>query len=344
MNTLLLDALKCENQDRPPVWLMRQAGRFLPEYRALRAKHSLWTLFHTPELAAEVTQLPLTTLGVDAAILFSDILVIAEALGLKINFPESGGPFVDTPIRTREDIDRLVLKNVDETLSYVKQTILLLKPQLAVPLIGFCGAPFTVASYLIERKGKGDLTATKEWLYQDPVAFHSLLQKITEASIAYLRLQIASGVNAIQIFDSWAGVLSYPHFLEFSAAYMQKIIAALQDTQIPIILFCRGSSLFASELASLGAQAISFDWHQEMSALRSRVPPHVAMQGNLDPDLLKAPLPVIQKKVQSLLDSMQDCPGFIVNLGHGVLPDTPVDGARCLIETVKNSILTTRMR
>jgi uroporphyrinogen decarboxylase len=327
---IFLDALRCQNQQRPPVWLMRQAGRYMPEYRALRAKHSLWELFHQPELAAEVTLLPMQLLNVDAAILFSDILVIAEALGLSVHFPDTGGPFIEPAVQTAADVDKLQLRDISHSLDYVQKTIALVKPAIDVPLIGFCGGPFTIASYMMDKQ------QVKKWIYSDPASFHRLLDKITVATIAYLRLQIQAGVDAIQIFDSWANVLTHPQFLTFSAAYLKKIVDALRDTNIPIILFCRGSSQRPVELSAIQPAAISFDWQQKLPVLRRSVPSHIAVQGNLDPELLFAPQAIISQTVKHLLKEMQGDPGFIVNLGHGVLPETPIDNVRCLVDTVRS--------
>ena len=312
-----LKALQGLGTGRPPVWLMRQAGRYLPEYRKLRQKHSLKELFFTPELAAEITLLPIDLLGFDAAILFSDITVIALALGLKLDFNE--GPVIKG--------EKLYPLDVREVLSCVAETILLVKPRLKVPLIGFCGGPFTVASYLIEKHSGTDLPLTKKMMHQDPKAFHHLLDLITAASIDYLQMQKQAGVDAIQIFDSWAHVLSKEDFDEFCAPYLKRLP--------PSILFMRGSSFRAKELSLLNPLGISFDWQVPLPILRAQVPKKIAIQGNLDPDLLYAPLPIIEKKVKALLDSMRGDPGFIVNLGHGVKPDVPVDAVRCLVEAVK---------
>jgi uroporphyrinogen decarboxylase len=329
MNSFL-DALHCRNRARPPVWLMRQAGRYLPAYRALRSQETLWSLFHTPELAAKVTRMPLE-LGVDAAILFSDILVTAELLGKKVHFPEGSSPYVTPPVTSAEEVAALPLLQAEEVLSYVKESILELKRDLPLPLIGFCGAPFTIASYLIESGGKNELARTKEWLYRDPLSFHALLEKITKACIDHLQMQVRAGVDAVQIFDSWAGLLAAPEFEAFSLPYLQRI---QQSVTVPVILFCRGSSLFAHKLAALKPACISFDWHLEMHTLRQSILPPLCVQGNLDPHLLLAPQEMIRKKTEKLLSSMRGDPGFIVNLGHGVLPTTPVENVRCLIDTV----------
>jgi len=337
MSDLLLRALKCKNQERPPIWLMRQAGRYLPEYRALRQRHSLWEMFHVPELAAEVTLLPIKLLEFDAAILFSDILVILEALGAKLDFPEGKGPQVSPLLKEPKDIYSLPSLPVSETLDYVKKTIVNVKKELKIPLIGFCGGPFTVASYFIESSGRTDLPKTKEWLYKDPASFHHLLEIITSASIDYLKMQIEAGVQAIQIFDSWINVLSEPHLWEFSFKYLERIFKAVQAQKVPVTVFCRGASLVAEQLCCLNPNAISFDWQKPLSALRSQVPLHIAIQGNLDPHLLKAPRAIIRKEAQKLLSSMAADQGFIFNLGHGVLPDTPIEHVRELIDAVKSA-------
>lgn len=300
-----LSALRCENEGRPPVWLMRQAGRSLPQYRELRKQHSLWQLFHEPELAAQVTIQPVDILGVDAAILFSDILVIAESFGLKVHFPEGKTPFTDFS-------DNLIFQNVTENLSYVSKTIELLKKQLTVPLIGFCGGPFTVSRYM----------KTTE------------LQKLTDASIAYLEMQADSGVDAVQIFDSWAGNLSPEEFKRHSLPYLKQMIDALKKKNIPVILFCRGSCRYAKELASLGPTAISFDWEMPISTMRAIIGPNIAIQGNLDPEILKKPLELIEIETIQMLTSMQGDKGYIVNLGHGVLPDTPVEHIKYFIDLI----------
>lgn len=302
MNNLLLQALKKEKVSRPPVWLMRQAGRMLPEYRALRQQHSLWELFHTPELAARVTQMPISTLGVDAAILFSDILIVVEMLGYKITFPEKATPFVEKT-------------GVYSSPTFVSQTIRILKPTLQVPLIGFCGGPYTVAKYM-------------------NAINHETLEKITKASIEYLQMQQEAGADVIQIFDSWAGLLPREEFLDFSLRYLEPLVASVS---VPVIVFCRGSARYASDLISLNPSAISFDWEKDLADLRRSVPSHIAIQGNLDPDILKGPLPALEQAAKSLLASMKNERGYIFNLGHGVLPDTPVENAVRLVELVRQS-------
>lgn len=335
MNRIFLDALHCANRSRPPIWLMRQAGRYMPEYRALRAKYSFLQMCHEPELAATITQLPLTIFGFDAAILFSDILVVAEAFQVGLHFEEGVGPIIDRPLHHAGDVDKLSTPDAYTHLRYVYEAISLLKPALNVPLIGFCGAPFTVASYMIEGVSSRDLKKTKKWMLQDPESFHRLLDKVTTCTIDYLNMQTDAGVDAIQIFDSWAHVLGHHQFREFSLGYLRKIMQGLKNPQIPIILFCRGSSVFAPQFAELNPAAISLDWNCDISTMRSMIPQTIALQGNLDPDILYAPHALIEKEVMRMKQSMYDQPGYIFNLGHGVFPDISPDTIKFLVEIVQ---------
>lgn len=334
-NQLMLDALSCKNRSRPPVWFMRQAGRCLPQYRALREKYSLLELFHHPELIAEITLLPVKVLDVDAAILFSDILVVLEAFGIRYDFQEGVGPVLHSPLKSSHDIKALCKRDVKESLGYVEKAIHLLIPQLNVPLLGFCGAPFTIASYLIEGGSSREFKKTKQWLYEDPDSFHHLLEKITEVLVEYLKLQIHAGVSAIQIFDSWANILGYRQFKQCSLNYLKHIIDQLKESRIPIILFCRSSSLWAQELVELGPSAISLDWNSHMASIRKQVGGGVALQGNLDPAIFYGSDQFILSEARHLLQTMHKDPGFICNLGHGMLPDVSVDKIRLLVECVK---------
>lgn len=337
MNRLMLDALHCKNQGRAPIWIMRQAGRYMPEYRALRTKYSFLEMCHQPEIATQVTKLPIDAFGMDAAILFSDILVVAEALGVGLRFEEGLGPIIERPVSSQKDVDLLPDVDVQEKLSYVAEAIKLLRPQLQVPLIGFCGAPFTVASYMIEGRSSRDLKKTKQWMLREPQSFHLLLKKIATCTVAYLRMQIAAGVQAVQIFDSWAYFLGHTQFREFSLAYLKMITAEIASTKVPVILFCRGSSVFAQQLAEAAPAAISLDWQSDLLAMRSLIPPSIALQGNLDPDILYADKQTIRKEAHRLLHGMQGNPGYIFNLGHGIHPDTPVEAVKTLVECVKTS-------
>lgn len=332
MESILLQALQMKNRGRPPVWLMRQAGRYLPQFRALRERYGFLEMCHQPELAVETTLLPIRLLGFDAAILFSDILVIAEALGVGLRFEKDLGPVIERPLNQASDVDALPRIDVEEKLGYVAEAIRMLRGQLKVPLIGFCGAPFTLASYLIEGGSSRDLKKTKRWMLADPESFHQLLKLLSEATIAYLKMQINAGAQAIQIFDSWASALAHEQFREFSLKYMKDIVAAID---IPTILFCRGSSVFASQLAEAQPAAISVDWNADLSSIRRQLP-SMALQGNLDPDIMHAPRSVVEREVRRLLDSMRGDPGYIFNLGHGITPEVPVDNVKALVETVRS--------
>lgn len=335
MNRLLLDALNYQNQSRAPVWLMRQAGRYMPTYRALRSKHPFLDMVHTPELAVEVTLMPIKQLNMDAAILFCDILVLLEALGMKIHFDEGSGPQIDNPLTDAKSVANLPVPCVRESLAYVSETIRQLRPQLKVPLIGFCGAPFTLASYMIEGKSSRDLRKTKQWMLKDPESFHKLLHHLAMVTVEYLTMQIEAGAQAIQIFDSWANFLGHTQFREFSLAYLKIIVDAMRSKGVPIILFCRGSSVFASQLAELHPAGISLDWNRDLLELQHIIPKGIALQGNLDPDVLYAPQAVIKKEVLRLLRGMEKHPGYIFNLGHGILPDVPQENVKFLVDTIQ---------
>lgn len=335
VSPLLINALTGRNRSRPPIWLMRQAGRYMPEYRSMRSRHSFLDMCHHPELIVEVTQLPIRAFGMDAAILFSDILIIFETLGIPIRFEDGIGPIIDRPIRTEEDVESLKALDPKEVLGFVAEGIRLLKKELSVPLIGFCGAPFTVASYALEGKSSRDLKITKEWLFRNSNTFHRLLDKIFKRTVAYLKMQIEAGVDAIQIFDSWAHVLGYEQFQEVSQFYLKKLIDELRPLDIPIIVFCRGTAGFISQLVQLNPQAISVDWSCCLADVRKQVPSHIALQGNLDPHVLYAPTHIIKKEVRKLLDSMQNDPAYIFNLGHGILPDISPDAVKTLVECVQ---------
>jgi len=331
-----LQALQATNSGRPPIWIMRQAGRYLPEYRALRERHSFLDMCHTPELAAEVTELPLRLLGFDAAILFSDILVLWEAFGIPVHFVDGKGPLMGWKPERPEELDFLPVPDVQHTLHYVSKAIRILKNEIKVPLIGFAGAPFTLASYLIEGQSSKDLKKTKLWMVREPEKLHRLLNRLAQAVIEYLHLQIDAGVDAIQIFDSWAHVLADEQFREFSLKYMEQILEGIRARNIPVILFCRGSSVFAPLLASIRPHAISLDWQADMTAIRRQLGPKITLQGNMDPDLLYADLPVVRQETLRFLNKMKDDPAYIFNLGHGIHPDTPVDAVKTVIDQIKN--------
>ena len=321
-----LNALACQNEERPPVWIMRQAGRYLPQYQEIKKKHSLEEMFRTPELIFEITKQPLDILGVDAAILFADILHVPMSLGLDVSFPGKGGPVVTPTVTNGDDLALITPRSVYETLGFVQEGIKLIKQEIAEPLIGFCGGPFTVMTYMTGKK-------IKKWLYSDPDSALGLLQMITDQSIAYLKMQIKGGVDAIQIFDSWANLLSRTEFVSFSLPFLKQIVEAIKE--VPGIIFSRAASHFVSELVSIKPSGISFDWTYSLDEIRRRVPPTIAVQGNLDPELLYTPPAAIERETKKLLKSTEGDRGFIANLGHGVLPDIPVDHVKAFVNTVK---------
>lgn len=335
MDSLLLQALQCKNTKRPPVWLMRQAGRYMPAYRALREKYSFLEMCHQPELIADVTMLPIDAFGMDAAILFSDILMIPEALQVGLTFEEKKGPVIARPLSTAEDVKALPAFDVAESLHFVAKGIACVKERLRVPLIGFCGAPFTVASYLIEGGSSRDLRKTKKWLLNDPQSFHELLSTLTRHSIAYLKMQIQAGVAAVQVFDSWTQMLAPTQLREFSFSYLKQIVDAIQPLGVPVIVFGKGFGPNIQELAAIRPTAISVDWGSDLKSLRRSLPAGIALQGNLDPDILHAPKERLRAEVNALLDAMQGDSGYIFNLGHGIHPETSMEHVRTLVETVQ---------
>lgn len=335
MDQRLLNALHCKNDSRPPVWLMRQAGRYMSRYRELRQKYSFLEMCHQPDLVTKVTLLPIEQFGMDAAILFSDILVIPEAMGLGLRFEEQAGPIFERPITTEHDIENLPMSETS-LLNFVFEGIKQLKTQLKVPLIGFCGAPFTVASYMIEGKTSRDFKKTKKWMLTNPKQFHALLEKVTDWSIDYLNQQIEAGVDAIQVFDSWANTLAHRQFREYSLHYLNKILKGIHKS-VPSIVFCRGSSVFAPQLAEINPSAIGLDWNCQIHEMRNRIAGKVALQGNLDPSILYAPSSTLKKEVKGILESMKGDQGFIFNLGHGIFPDVSESAIQTLVECVKES-------
>lgn len=336
MNTLFLDAAWSRQTERPPVWMMRQAGRFMPEYWEIKNKYSFLEMCKTPEIAADVTMLPVDLLGIDAAILFCDILVTGEAMGGELSFTQGVGPRFANPVRTMQDVDNLDVDCLDK-LEYVADAIKVIQQRLngSIPLIGFAGAPFTVMSYLVEGASSKDFKITKLLMNNHPEVAHKLLAKIAKVTADYLNLQIAAGVNAIQIFDSWALALSWNDYEEFSHRYIKEIIANLNRKDIPVISFCKGSSVFAPMMATAQPDVISVDWNADLLNIKQILPSGIAVQGNLDPFVLYAEKSVIRKKIIELFERMRGENGFIFNLGHGIMPDIPFDNVKYAIEVVK---------
>jgi len=317
---------------------MRQAGRYLPEYRAVRGKVDFLTLCKTPELAAQVTLQPVDILGVDAAIIFSDILLLPEAFGMDLQVEESkGGPRFSPPIRTESEIDSLSVPDPNIKLSFVMKAIELTKKELRgrVPLIGFSGSPWTLAAYMVEGRGSKDFRHPKQLIYDEPAVAHKLLAKLADALVPFLEAQLAAGADALQIFDTWGGILSPDNYREFSLDYLSKVVSNVQRNGVPIIVFSKGANECLEEISKIGADVVSLDWTVDIGEARKSIGGQVALQGNLDPSALYASPERIRHEVKMILRKYGKGPGHIFNLGHGILSDTPVDHARALVDLVK---------
>ena len=332
----LLQAARRQPLDRPPVWIMRQAGRYMPEFRAVRAKYDFLTVCRTPELAAEVTMQPIGPIGVDAAIIFSDILIPLTPMGLEVRFDDKG-PHIDNPVRSVADVDRLIVPAAEETCGFLGDALKLVKKELdgKLPLIGFAGAPWTLGAYMIEGKGSKNYSHIKSFMYNEPEAFHRMMDKMADTLIDYLRYQVASGADILQIFESWGGVLSPDDFRTYALPYTKKIIAAIKDTGVPIVHYMNGCGHVLEELADIGADVLGVDWRVDLGEAFDRVGHKVAIQGNMDPCKLYAPIPVIEAEVRRLHAQVAGRPGHIFNLGHGILPDVPVAHAQAFVRAVK---------
>ncbi len=337
MNDLFLRACKRQRVSRTPVWMMRQAGRYLPEYRAIRAKNDFLTMVRTPEIAAEVTIQPVDLVGVDAAILFSDILVIPDAMGMNLVMEEAKGPRFPMPLRTRDDIEKLVVPDPSKQLKYVMQAIETTQRGLGkrVPLIGFSGAPWTLAAYMVEGGGTKDFRHIKRMMLDEPETLLALLKKLAVAVREYLEAQIAAGVDAVQIFDTWGGILAPDYYRKFSLDFIADIVATMRHEGVPVIVFSKGAHHALADLAAIGAEVIGVDWTVDLHDVRQLVGEKVALQGNFDPSFLYASPPRIKDEVRSILRKFGMGNGHIFNLGHGILPDVPVDHARALVQAVK---------
>lgn len=334
-NDLILRTLRGEQTERTPVWMMRQAGRYLPEYIALRNKYGFFERCQTPELACEITLQPVDIVGVDAAILFSDILVVPQAMGLEVQLKENVGPLLPDPIKTSDDLARIRVPNVQETLHYVFDAIKLIKKELndRVPLIGFAGAPWTLLCYMVQGKGSKTFDEAKAFCYTQPELAHQVLQMITDTTIAYLKGQVAAGADMLQVFDSWGGLLGPDDFENLSLKYMRQIVAALKD-EVPTIVFAKGAWHSLGAMAETGAAGLGIDWCVPAGMARQLAGDKVTLQGNFDPAKLLSPIPVIEAEVKKMLQAFG--PGrHIANLGHGILPNVPVDHAKAFVNTVK---------
>lgn len=338
----LIEAAYGRPHERIPVWFMRQAGRYLSEYRALRARHSFLEMCHTPELVVEATLQPVRRFDLDAAIVFSDILVFLPALGLPVDFPE-GGPEVSTPVQTPDDIRRLGRLDTERDLQEIYDAVALCAEKLdgRLPLFGFCGAPFTLACYAIEGRGSKEFARARAFLHRHEEGADLLLEKLAAAAAAHLAAQVRSGATAVQVFDSWAGLLNRDDFNRFSRPYLERIVASMRPLGVPVFAFARGVP--AEWLAGMGAQIYSLDWRADLVEAQRTLAP-AGVQGNLDPVLLSSSQSKAVAKATRICESVCHEPAFVFNLGHGVLPDTPVENVAAVIEAVHQVSLRGRTR
>ena len=341
-NDRYLRALLRQPVDRTPIWMMRQAGRYLPEYRATRAQAGdFMSLCKNAELACEVTLQPLRRFPLDAAILFSDILTIADAMGLGLYFETGEGPKVKSPVRTVADVAKLAVPDPNQELQYVMNAVSTIRRELKgqVPLIGFSGSPWTLATYMVEGGSSKTFSQIKAMAFGEPALMHQLLDVVADSVIAYLNAQVEAGAQALMIFDTWGGVLSGPAYKEFSLSYMAKIVDGLtreaDGRKVPVTLFTKNGGQWLEDMAATGCDALGLDWTTELGSARARVGDRVALQGNMDPSMLYAPIPAIQQEVKRLLASYGEGEGHIFNLGHGIHPDVNPEHAGAFIEAVQ---------
>jgi uroporphyrinogen decarboxylase len=334
MNDRFLRACRREPVDVTPVWMMRQAGRYMPEYRELRAKYSMLELCRTPELALQVTLQPMK-LGVDAAILFADILLPLEPMGAPFSFEKGEGPVVHSPIRSHADVEKLRVIEPADGLGYISQSIKLLKKELPVPLIGFAGAPFTLASYLVEGGKSRDFQKTKRLMYGEPATWKLLMEKLSEVCRRYLHMQIDAGVDAVQLFDSWVGQLGPEDYIEYVQPHVAHVLKDIEKRGVPVIHFGVGTQALIPAMRDAGGTVIGIDWRTPLAETWEKQIGHdKAIQGNLDSTVLFAPRAVAEKHTQRVLDAAGGRPGHIFNLGHGILPETPVDTVKAVVDYV----------
>lgn len=346
-NDRLLRACRHQEVDRAPVWMMRQAGRYLPEYRAVRARHDFMTMCRTPELAVEVSLQPYDLLGVDAVIMFSDILVPVAAMGLHLELVESVGPVLTPVVRTAEQVEKLIVPDPLEKTGFVMETLRLLRRQLdnRVPVIGFAGAPFTLASYMVEGGGSRNYAQIKGMMFREPALLHTLLDKLADTIILYLNAQIEAGAQVVQLFDTWAGELSAADYAEFALPYTQKVLTQLHrgpaGLSVPATLYVNGCSHILEQMAAAGANVLSIDWRIDIAEARRRLDDagfeNIALQGNLDPCALLGTPETITEGVQEILRKIGST-GHIMNLGHGIMPMVPVENARAFIAAAQAGI------
>ena len=334
-NDLFLRALKGETVDRPPVWMMRQAGRYLPDFMKLKAKYDFFTRCQTPELATEITIMPIHQIGTDAAILFSDILVVLQAMNIDVEMKAEVGPWIPKPIQNATALNEVIVPNAEEALSYVIDAVKMTKQALndEVPLIGFAGSPWTLLCYAVQGQGSKNFDIAKAFCFSQPELAHRLLQMITDTTIDYLKAKVAAGVDAVQLFDSWGGLLSPDDYNIFSWPYLQQIITALKD-DIPVIVFGKGCWFALHDMAKSGASALGVDWTCSARNARYLSGGQITLQGNFDPSRLLSPIPTIKSEVKKMIDGFGK-DRYIVNLGHGILPNIPVPHAQAFVDAVK---------
>ena len=334
-NDLFLKALRGETVNRPPVWMMRQAGRYLPEFMEIREKYDFFTRCQTPELASEITVQPIRRFGMDAAILFSDILVIPQAMGIEVQMKPNFGPYLPHPIRSRAALEEVIVPDIQDTLGYVMDAIKMTKEKLndEIPLIGFAGSPWTILCYCVQGQGSKSFDKAKEFCFTQPEVAHALLQKITDTTIAYLKGKVAAGVDAVQVFDSWGGMLSPEDYEVYSWQYIQQIIDALKQ-EAPVIVFGKGCWFALKKMAASGAAALGVDWTCSAQNARYLSGGNITLQGNFDPARLFSPPHEIKKMVTQMIREFGK-DRYIVNLGHGILPNIPLENAKAFIDAVK---------
>lgn len=332
MSDLFLRACRGETVARPPLWIMRQAGRYLPEYRALRAKHDFLTVCRTPELACEITLQPIRRFALDASIVFSDIMMPLESMGVELAF--NPGPIIAKPVRSRADVDALVVPEEGCVTPFVGEAITLLRRELPVPLIGFAGAPLTLAAYLIEGKGSKDFSRLRAFLYAEPEAAHALMNKLAITMVRYLRMQVACGAQAVQLFDSWAGLLDPATYRTFALPAVQQVMAGVADLGVPRIYFANDAQALYPTIQEVDAEVFGVDWRMPLPEVRRLTSDRFVLQGNLDPAVLFAAPDVVRARA---LEMLQQSGGkrHIMNLGHGILPETPIDSVQALVDTVR---------
>ncbi len=331
-----LKACRREPVDCTPVWFMRQAGRYMEEFRTIRKKHSLLDVARTPELAAEVTLQPIKKLALDAAIIFADILLPIEPMGIRFEFQKGEGPIIHNPVRSRSDVEKLRVIDAEAELPFVAKAIRMVRAELngKIPLIGFAGAPFTLASYLIEGGHSKNHVLVKKMMYQEPKVWAMLMNKLARVVADYLKSQIKAGAQAVQLFDSWVGCLSPGDYQEYVLPYSRQVIEALKGQGVPIIHFGTDTGMLLELMREAGGDVIGLDWRVNLDEAWRRIGYDVAVQGNLDPAVLFAPLPEIEKRVKDILQRAANRPGHIFNLGHGILPETPVENVKAVVEMV----------